>query len=378
MRDFENLVGSIYDCAANPALWPKTLEEIRLSLDAAFVIMGFIDASQIANGGRVHTVYRHSDWDKAWLEKMIEMMASVPKGDTVYFSGIDTAWTQMTLVTEADFQKSPFYEHWAKPQRLRDSIAAPFLSRDGMNGLISAPSFIKRELYSDRDVVLVETLTPHIRRAILINDIVDKGNLALSLYRKVLDTLSVAVCVVGAGSKLVYANTRADELLKSGDLLRLVDAKLTTTRPDITGAKLENALARAIKGDAALGIAGIGVPLASLTGERAAAYVLPIAGNDLRGQIGPGLATVFIARRGEQQPMAIEILRTVFDLTPVEAKIAYATSLGNTPEAISLALGKSINTVRSHLKNIYPKVDVPDKTALAARINAMIPPVDSK
>jgi DNA-binding CsgD family transcriptional regulator len=197
------------------------------------------------------------------------------------------------------------------------------------------------------------------------------------LYRKVLDTLAVAVFIVGASGKVSFANAKADNLLSSGDLLRLAGGKVVAARTDLAGTKLEDAIARACKGDKILGISGIGVPLVGKSGERAAAYVLPIAGSDVRGQLGRGYAAVFLARRGEQQPMAIEILRTVFDLTPMEAKVAYATSLGDSTEAIAAAFGSSVETVRSHLKHIYVKADVGEKTALAARVNELLPPIDS-
>jgi DNA-binding CsgD family transcriptional regulator len=378
MDNYDRIVGNIYDCAANPEMWPVALESIKQSLNSAFVLVGLADFSDFAHSGPRNAFYRHTEWDNRQLEKMIAMMSAVPGVDTVYGGTIDIAWSQMSLVTEEEFQKSPFYTEWVKPQRLRDSIVASYLERDSLKGMICAPSFLERDLYSENDRILLGRLTPHIRRAISINDIVDKGKLALALHRKVLDTLSVAVFVVGSHGKLAFANAGGDAMLSAGELLRLSNGRIAAARDDVTGTKLDDAIARGLKGDSAVGLTGIGVPLAGISGERASAYVLPIAGSDVRGQLGQGHAAVFIARRGEQQPMAIEILRTVFDLTPTEAKIAYATSLGDSPDTIASTLGSGIETVRSHLKHIYAKADVSDKTALAARVNALMPPLAEK
>lgn len=138
---------------------------------------------------------------------------------------------------------------------------------------------------------------------------------------------------------------------------------------------LLTAIARATQGTMRLGIAGIGVPLTGRDGERASAYVLPLDGKDLRGEIAPGHAAIFIAQRKEQQPMAVEILRTIFGLTPSEAKVAYAMARGEAPGAVAAGQGTTVNAVRFHLKNAYAKVGVTDKTALAARVTALIPPV---
>ena len=182
---------------------------------------------------------------------------------------------------------------------------------------------------------LAELLSPHIRRAITINDIVDKGNLAMAVYRKVLDQLSTAVFVVGAGQRLAFTNAAGDALLSEGNFLTTVAGTLQAQRAAGLPTAFEDAVNRAAKGDAAIGISGIGVPLMGKNGERAAAYVLPIAGKDLRGAIGQGQCAVFVAQRGEQQPMALELLRTMFDLTVMEARVALLLAQGQGPQAIA-------------------------------------------
>jgi len=45
--DYDTIVGSIYDCAANPELWPSTLVAIRDHLRSDFVMAGFADMSPL-------------------------------------------------------------------------------------------------------------------------------------------------------------------------------------------------------------------------------------------------------------------------------------------------------------------------------------------
>lgn len=374
--ELEPIIGAIYDCAANPELWPDTLGRLRDLGDFAYVMIGYMDSSSPEIGFPTHTL-KYSTWDRVWVERLQQHIPDIPHFDRLFTQGIDAPWTQMEQLPEDQFQQSVFYRDWVRPQGLRDGMNTLFIDRKVVQGVMVMTRHEHKPLMGDAERRLANALSPHIRRAIAINDMVDKGKLALALYRQLLDTLSVAVLVVGVGGRLTFANAMADRLLTSGDLLRLSGGRIAVARADITSVKFDEAIARGLKGDRMLGISGIGVPLVGKSGERAAAYVLPIAGADLRGQLGRGQVAVFIARRGEQQPMAIEILRTVFDLTPMEARIAYATSLGDSPEIIALSLGNSLETVRSHMKKVYQKADVPDKTALAARINALIPPIDT-
>ena len=199
--------------------------------------------------------------------------------------------------------------------------------------------------------------------------------MALTLYKQVLDTLSVAVFIVGLGQRLVFTNAAGDKMLSQGEYLRLTGGMLQSGREAVQSTPLEHAIERALKGDTAIGITGIGVPLVGHDGDRAAAYVLPLAGKDVRGAMGAGHCAVFVARRGEQQPMAMEILRTLFDLTVSEARVALLVAKGDGPQMIADALGITVNTVRSHLKHCFAKTGTADQTGLSGAVNTLLPPV---
>jgi DNA-binding CsgD family transcriptional regulator len=204
---------------------------------------------------------------------------------------------------------------------------------------------------------------------------VGKGNMALALCRQVLDTISSAVFVVGLGRKLMFANAAGDVLLREGGMLSTTNGALTARHGAGRASALEQAIDRALQGDAAAGVSGIGVPLVGADGERAAAYVLPVAGQDFRGCLGPGHCAVFIAQRGEHQPMAVEMLRTMYDMTHAEARVAYFVSLGRRPSDIADCLGISMSTVRSHLKHAFSKSETCDQSSLGALVNQLLPPI---
>jgi DNA-binding CsgD family transcriptional regulator len=373
--DYDKLISSIYDCAANPELWPDTLALIRDAVGGAYALVGFIDMTEAAHTQHPFVKRHNSAWDEEWLAKLERAVMTIPGGGGLHNTEVDEAWTQLDQAPEADFQKSDFYRELIGPMKLRDTINTPYLRRPTMMGMLSIPSYESRPPYGEAESKFTQTLTPHIRRAMMINDMVDKGKMATMLYRQVLDRLSVAVFVLGPGRRLVFTNARGEDMLREDDLLGLNNRTLQAKRTVGVETAFDDALDRALKGDSAVGITGIGVPLCGLNGERAAAYVLPIAGNDIRGAMGPGHCSVFVARRGEQQPMAIEILRTLFDLTASEARVAALLSRGEKPQTIATTLDVSVNTVRSHLKHAYAKTDTADQTSLSALIHSVVPPV---
>jgi DNA-binding CsgD family transcriptional regulator len=375
MFDSELLVSAIYDCAANPELWPDALALIRDSVGGAYALVGFIDMTETSLGQPPFVKRHNSAWDEEWLVKLERAVLTIPGGGGLQNTEVDETWTQLNVTPEAEFRTSEFYRSLIEPKNLRDTINTPYVRRPTMLGMLSIPSYKSRPPYGEAEAKFAQNLTPHIRRAMMINDIVDKGNMATMLYRQALDRLSIAVFVVGLGRRLIFTNASGDSLLREDNLLGLNNRTLQAKAHGNVESALNDAIDRALKGDVAIGIAGIGVPLIGADGARAAAYVLPMAGKDLRGDMGPGHCTVFVARRGEQQPMLIEVLRTLYDLTVSEARVATLIAKGDGPQTIALTLGVSINTVRSHLQHAYAKTGSPDQTALGSLVNGLMPPV---
>jgi DNA-binding CsgD family transcriptional regulator/PAS domain-containing protein len=375
MLNYDNLVGSIYDCAANPDLWPEALTKVRDAVGGAYALAGFVDMTDVALGRPPYVKKLHSSWDKEWLQKLDVILNKLPDGGGLTGVDIDKTWTQLTRTKEAEFHKTDFYNNWAKPQGLRDTINVPYLQRSTLVGMLSIPCFATRDPYSNQECELIERISPHVRRAMLINDLTDKGNLALTLYREALNQLAVAVFIIGFGRRIIFANAAAEAMLSDEKQVKSTGGALCAILMGGSDSALDDAIDRAACGDTAIGISGIGVPLFGLNGERSAAYVLPIAGNDIRGDMGNGHCAVFISKRGEQQPIAIEILRTVFDLSPAEARISTMVAAGDGPATISASLGVSVNTIRSHLARAFSKTGTSDQSALGALVNKIIPPI---
>jgi DNA-binding CsgD family transcriptional regulator len=376
MTDLNQIIGQIYDCAAAPELWPQTLENVRSAADFAYVAIGLTDLSAMSTGGTLKFTFRSSPWDVSWFSDVGKRFQNIPGFQALQESEIDLAWVQLRQLPEAEFQQSAFHKEWVAPQGLRDAIMINILKRDRMMGSLSAATWREQPLVSDAQVQMLERLSPHVRRAMAIGDIIEKGKLQTDLHQKMLDQLSIAVFLVGDGSKVLYANPAAEAMLAEGTLVGTGNG-LDAVRPD-NGNAFSSALARALKGDRSMGLAGIGVPLQSADGERAAAYLLPIGVSDVRSQWGGGHAAVFVARRGEQQPALAEILRSVFDFTRAEARVATLIMQGENAAAVSAQLGISLPTTRSHLARIFAKTGAADRAGLVLHLSSLITPLNPR
>jgi CheY-like chemotaxis protein/DNA-binding CsgD family transcriptional regulator len=207
------------------------------------------------------------------------------------------------------------------------------------------------------------------------NAVAEQSKLTSRLYHKILDTLAASVFVVDSRHRLILANKAGEAMLRDGHFIKIQNGLIEGRRVLGKARILHEAIDGALSGKLASNARGIGVPLHSHEGESAAAYVLPVAGNDSRATSSPDHCVIFIAQRGEEQSMTIEILRTVFDLTVAEARIALHIAKGDSPQFIADSLDLSIHTIRTHLKRAFSKTGMADQPSLGALVNSLLPPI---
>jgi DNA-binding CsgD family transcriptional regulator len=371
----ETLMASIYECAANPELWPKTLANVRDAVDGEYVAVSCAAIGNGAHAASKHWLKCDGQADDSWLDRLNVLSFKMPHGAELFNLPVDVSWTPLTQMSEQEFQKSEFYHEWVKPQSLRDFVSLNYLKRNPANGFLTIPTSAKRPPVTAKNRQLVEQLSPHIRRALRINDLTDQSNLASALCRQVLDRISAAVFVVGHGRRVQFTNAAGEKLLAAGGKISSSGGSLKMSNSAHQPVELDNAIDRALNSHCVSGFTGSAVPLIGNDGDRVAAYVLPLACDNV---LGPGHCAVFVTGSGEQQPMALEMLRSMFDLTISEARIAMLIAKGQGPAMIAENLNISVNTVRSHLVRIFSKTDTTDQTALCALVNKLIPPLVEK
>jgi DNA-binding NarL/FixJ family response regulator len=70
----------------------------------------------------------------------------------------------------------------------------------------------------------------------------------------------------------------------------------------------------------------------------------------------------------------IELIRSLFDLTPAEARVARGLAAGQTVKGIAVESRTSTNTVRSHVKVVLMKTGYSRQSDVVALLNGLRPP----
>lgn len=374
-NELSGTIGQIYDCAIDPTIWSSTLVSIRDRMNMAYVHINFLDSSFYMEGSNTQPGIFQSEWDQDWIAKLPQLLPTIPGIERWVGLDIDDSISQMQTATETEFQQSVIYQQWVKPQGLRDYCYTSLAKRETMNGSIGAAIYAKRELINDAARDTFRLLAPHIRRSLLISGMLDEGKLQLQLYRKLLDRIGAGVMIVAQDCRLVYANEIADALLSEGLTLTVRQNKVTTSSPPHAKG-LKDALDRACtETDTAIGNFGNGIPLTGTDGSVAVCYVLPLGKSERRRELGPGLAAIFVTTNGASVPPALEVLSALSGMTSREARIALMIADGQSPNEAAIALGISVNTLRTHLARIFEKTGVNSQRELAKFVGELSLPM---
>jgi DNA-binding CsgD family transcriptional regulator len=363
-------IAGIYDCAVDPGLWPDTLSAIRDEMGLAYVQLTFAAPPHDPDSAASF----HSPWDTDWLKQLRPLFPTIPGVAALRTAEVDRPISQMEVVPPDTLFQTDFYRDWIAPQGLGDGCNTTVLRRPAVEAWLSAAAYLERGAFTDQDYTTFRLLSPHIRRALLIADLIDEGRLGLALHRALLDQLSVAVLLVDVDGCVLLSNSRAQQMLEGRLTLTEVSGRLRPVNPALRD-RFQTALARATSEESQLGTWGNGIALTGPDGAMAVSYILPLGQSDRRHALGPGHAAVFVTSRDDAQPPAAEVLSALTGLSLAEARVALAIASGQSTEEAALQQGISVHTLRKHLGNSYEKTGMKSQTALAALVNGFRLPI---
>jgi len=359
LEGLSGLIGRIYDCALDPALWPEVLADINRQL-------GFLQATltlqTMPTGAVLLSVASgiSDDWlerSRAYGPEVIEgwggaaRIGAVPLEEPALLS-------EMNPGLLAGHSGNAFYEDWYKPQGLGDT-AAVVLTRDA-NSLAS----ISLTRHTDQGAIdaqileAIRLLAPHLRRAVTISRLLDVRAVAAATFESVIDRAGTPILITDGQLGLLHANAAAQALLDGRDALMLNGQRLATAMPATTQA-LALAVAQAAEDEAAIGRRGLAIPLLAGNGVAHALHVLPLRGGALRpGLVNRAVAAIFVSSSVPEMADSGALVAQLFGLSSSETRVFDLIVEGLTPAETAKRLGIGVSTVRTHLLHIFDKTGV--------------------
>ncbi|WP_169803544.1 helix-turn-helix transcriptional regulator [Sphingomonas adhaesiva] len=355
----DDLVGRIYEAALMPERWPMLLEALALHV-----------------GARGGTLGRHSDGDphlitSPGIASMVEaFVAGGYHADNVRSAPL-LRIDRPGFVSEYEVHDEearltlPVYRDFLTPNNFDKAAGTVILGASSDRLVLTVEGFWDREGL-ERAVPQLDVLRPHLARAAIL-----AAELQLRECRSIVEAfgrIGAGAAILGRRGEVIAHNDRfgtqlAEGLLEQRERLRFShrasDAAFLTALGGVQTSGRGASVA--IRDDLGIGVAAL--------------HLVPVRRS--AQEVFAGATTIaVVARPAVDAAPDARLIQALFDLTPTEATVARAIASGSTLEDIARTSGKSIETVRSHLKRVYSKTATGRQNELAVLLRGFGSPAD--
>ena len=365
--DFDNLVQAIYESALDPDSWSQTLEKIRAHLNASAINLIALDVAAFDNPF-LYTSNIPADYGKEyqahWFKQDPWVKAAARQNLGI---GGKTLMGNL-LVDPRELRRSEFYNDWLADQDIKDVLATNLWEQDARQQ--DEPRIVlcffrnqTAEDFQRSDQEKLQRLANHLNRAFRIAGRLGLLERGTALQQSVVDGLAQAVFMLDERKAIVQANPAAQRLLDArSSLVKLnnghVSALGQRTNPD-----LDTAFTLADRGKSAQIAFHHPSPSGSL--ETGQARLVRLNEIQVFGLPQPNIRYLLMIEPAN--PISEDALKSfcgLFKLSRAEQCVLRELMNDATPDEIAQSQEVSLNTIRTHLKNIRQKTGVHRMTEL--------------
>jgi DNA-binding CsgD family transcriptional regulator len=352
------LIDRIYESSLVPERWPGVLDELGRVAEATggslFISKGnvlFWTASPASRERADRAVKEGWYWRGQVTARLFAAHHAGFLADADVFS-----------LDELDCE--PLYRDFLRPEGIGWTVGTvlPIATGEGVN--IAFTRRTERGPFERKFVQRLDDLRPHLARSVLLS-----ARLQLEHARTVSETLAalgLPALILNEHGKVIAANSLIEALAGS---VQWRSQDRVSLRDRAASGLLHDAIA-------AIGSAGGGVrsfPVRDAdAGAMMVAHVIPIR-LSARDVFVRCAAAIVLTPVALPQAPPVELVQSLFDLTPAEARVARSLACGKTVEDIATDGGTSPNTVRTHVRGVLEKTGCNRQTDVVALLTAISP-----
>ncbi len=336
----EGLIDRIFESAFVPELWPGVLDELSRIADARGGSILAVTPKALrwtASEGllEVAEIFAREDWASRSLRRP-RLLAARHAG----FLG------DHDLFTREEMDRDPIYCDFLRPRGLGWAAATSVALPTGDKVIVTLERDYVRGPVEDEVMHQLDALRPHLARSTLVS-----ARLQLERARVAGETLALIglpALVIDDQGMVVEANQLVEPLADhvrwhARDRISLKDPRADALyRQALAELALHTVTVRSFA------VCGSDVDPAMV------AHLVPIRGT-ARDIFVRCAAVLVLTRVATPQAPPAELIQSLFDLTPAEARVARGLAAGEAVEEIASSRRVSRNTVRTQLRAVMEK-----------------------
>ncbi|HJQ61195.1 MAG TPA: helix-turn-helix transcriptional regulator [Vineibacter sp.] len=293
------------------------------------------------------------------------------------FFGVGEVTSLMDCPAMEAILRGRFKTEWADPQGWIDAANVVLVKSVVQCAIMAVVRSKADGMADDKMHWRMRLVFPHVRRAVLIGNVIERKTAEAASLADTLDGISAGMFLVDAAGRIMHANVAGHLLLAAGGLLRTsAGGRLVADDPQVDRV-LHDVFVAAASGDEALGAKGIAVPHTARDGERHVIHVLPLTSGARRraGANYAAAAALFIHKAALTTSSPPVAIAQTYALTPTELRVLLAVvEIGGVPE-VAEALGVGETTVRFHLRQLFDKTGTHRQAELVKLVAGYVNPL---
>ena len=349
------LIDRIYECSVVPELWPGVLDELAHLAEARGGLL-FAVRDKVLNwtsSTALSDVFQTYVTD-GWFTRCTRRVCLFSQNRPVFLVEHDF-WTQDQL------EGNPIYRDFFRPRGLGWSAGTGLPMPTGDNIVFSVERAYERGPIEKNFVETLNDLRPHLARAAFI-----AARLGLQSAQGANNTLAMMglpALVLDESGTVIETNALMSAL--SGHVQWRAQNRIA-----LDDARANDLLWAALPAlDRPSGAAVHSFPLRGKDGRAAmVAHIVPIrrSAHDIFAR---AYALLIVTPVTARRAPPVDLVRSLFDFTPAEARVARSLATGVSLDDIAASGGVSRNTVRAQLRQILEKTGCTRQAEVAALLS---------
>ena len=362
----QQLISQIYDAALDPEKWESALEKIAISLKAEQAYMRIID-TRTNDIQRAYCHNKDSDWVNSYKDHYVHLdpwLNTILKTKNTFI-----ACTHHHLANR-EYEKMEFYRDFVEPQGTHYGLGGKIHIGKNITNYLSLNRQKKRQGFEDKYLKILQSLAPHLQKAILLNNKTRHIELKQNLLSDALNQINSPLLLVNKNGRILFINSLAEQMIEQQVGINIKNNHITFLSQAIN-TRLKKLIYQATDKNGLTQQGGI------------MNYTHPDSQSCLSIQVNPinpeitNIDTqsndnaLLVLSNHNQQPFSAGLLSSLYNFTPAEARLTIELCQGLTLNEIAKKFSLSKNTLRTQLRSCFNKTGVTRQADLILLINSV-------
>ena len=353
---FERIVASLHEAALDHARWSSASALIDEALGVHGSSMAFGDGDsegdiRIYSSWAFFRGQRHRELEREYYEVYYPLDERVPR---VRYLPDSELFHITDLCTEEELKTSVVYNEMLVRGHARNAI---HVRLDGPNGsrivwVVHDP--VDGDGWSSTQLDSIRRLLPHIRQTVRVQQALAGAGALGATLTELLDTTGLGIVQLDGRGRIVAANGRARDVLRTGSGLFDEGGFLYARTPE-DDRELQGLLTRALPPFGAQGAGGSTLVRRSAAQPPLVLHVNPVGRQETDLRVWPVAALVVVVDPARGTGIDAGVAAAALGLTGMESRVAVLLAQGMSVREIAAATGRVESTIRSHVKHMFAK-----------------------